>query len=641
MTFIKIIIIALMLSSDALADSTQIFHYGRLTIAQQDALPFDPALKPFYHGVASGDPLTDRVIIWTRITPDIDGPVEISWVIANDPACTDIIQSGKVSTDQVKDYTVKVDVSGLKSGTYYYYRFSHEGTTSLIGRTKTAPSQSVNDLRFGIASCANYQQGYFNAYAHMAKRNDLDAILFLGDYIYEYAAKGYGYSEKVGRSHLPEQESVSLSDYRIRYSFYRLDPDLRRLHQLHPFIGIWDDHETANDSWPGGAANHQANEGEWELRKQSGKKAFMEWLPIREQDDRGIIYRSLSYGPLCELFMLDTRLEGRDKPMGPKDTATTAIDTLLWQSPERTLLGKKQYDWLYSSLKNSNATWKLIGNQVMIMPLDGFTNQDSWDGYPAERKALLSSLRRDSIKNVVFVTGDIHSTWVSELPIEKNDVDYQAATGRGSTAVEFVTPSITSANINELLNIPPGSVQTQFLALQAKTLNPHIKDVELDNHGYVILNLSSSKAQADWYFVDSTTTRRLGEKFYKGFSTTIGTNALKQETSALPIRAGGPIDPSESIVSVQEDTPALAIGNYPNPCNEYTMIHYVIARNTSVTISILDIQGNEVARPMQDIMHSPGPYAARISVTDLPSGTYFYRIIIGESTITRSLTIIH
>lgn len=292
----------------AIADSTIVYDYGRIVKKQSDVLPFDPALKPFYHGVASGDPLPDRVILWTRITPDVDGPVQVSWVIARDPACIQVVNSGTVTTSQDKDYTVKIDASGLEANTYYYYRFSHEGKNSLIGRTKTAPTTIVNSLRFAIASCANYQQGYFNAYAHLAERNDLEAILFLGDYIYEYPAKGYGYSEKVGREHVPSQETVTLNDYRIRYSFYRLDPDLRRVHQVHPFIGIWDDHETANDSWPGGADNHQPNEGDWEVRKQAGKKAYMEWLPIREQDSAGTIYRAFSYGSLCELYMLDTRL---------------------------------------------------------------------------------------------------------------------------------------------------------------------------------------------------------------------------------------------------------------------------------------------------------------------------------------------
>jgi alkaline phosphatase D len=636
-----IVLIFMGMLNQANADSTIVYDYGRIIKQQSDVLPFDPALRPFYHGVASGDPLSDRVILWTRITPDVDGPAQVSWIIAKDPSCTQIVNSGTVTTSQEKDYTVKIDATGLEANAYYYYRFTHQGKNSLIGRTKTAPNTSVNSLRFAIASCANFQQGYFNAYAHLAERNDLDAILFLGDYIYEYPAKGYGYSEKVGREHIPEQETVTLNDYRIRYSFYRLDPDLRRVHQVHPFIGIWDDHETANDSWPGGADNHQPEEGDWEVRKQAGKKAYMEWLPIREQDSSGTIYRAFSYGSLCDLYMLDTRLEGRDEPMGAKDTTSTAIDTAIWQSPDRTLLGKKQYDWLTSSLKNSKATWKIIGNQVMIMPLEGFTNQDSWEGYPAERKALLSGLRNNQVNNVVFVTGDIHSTWISDLPIEKNDPVYEPATGKGSTAVEFVTPSITSANINELLNVPPGSFQTQFLILQAKTLNPHIKDVELDNHGYAIIDLTDTKAQSDWYFIDSMNVRKKGQKFYKGFSTSINQNAIRQESTPIPIRPGGPQDPDESPVSVDEDIAGIAIGNYPNPCDVSTLIHYVIAKDAIVTLTIHDVTGNEVMRPIDAMQYPAGPYAAQVNTMQLPSGNYYYKIQLGSQIITRSFIIIH
>ena len=636
-----LVFIMLGMLNQANADSTIVYDYGRIIQQQSDVLPFDPALKPFYHGVASGDPLSDRVILWTRITPDVDGPIQVSWVIARDPACTQVVHTGTVTTSQEKDYTVKVDASGLEANSYYYYRFRHEGKNSLIGRTKTAPTTSVNSLRFAIASCANYQQGFFNAYAHLAERNDLDAIVFLGDYIYEYPAKGYGYSEKVGREHVPSQESITLNDYRIRYSFYKLDPDLRRVHQVHPFIGIWDDHETANDSWPGGANNHQPEEGDWEIRKRAGKKAFMEWLPIREQDTVGTIYRAFSYGNLCDLYMLDTRLEGRDKPMGAKDTTSSAIDTALWQSTDRTLLGKKQYEWLTSSLKNSKALWKIIGNQVMITPLEGFTNQDSWDGYPAERKALLSGLRNNQVNNVVFVTGDIHSTWISDLPIEKNDSIYEPATGKGSTAVEFVTPSITSANINELLNVPPGSFQTQFLILQAKALNPHIKDVELDNHGYAIIDLTDSKAQTDWYFVDSTNVRKKGQKFYKSFSTSINQNAVKQESQPMPIRPGGPQVPDETPVSVNEDIAGIAIGNYPNPCDVTTLIHFVLAKDSYVTLTIHDITGTEVMRPIDAMQYQSGPYAAQVNTMHLPAGNYYYKIQLGSQTITRSFIIMH
>jgi alkaline phosphatase D len=327
--------------------------------------------------------------------------------------------------------------------------------------------------------------------------------------------------------------------------------------------------------------------------------------------------------------------------MGPKDTTSTAIDTVLWQSANRTLLGKTQYEWLNTSLRDSKAKWKVIGNQVMITPLDGFTNQDSWDGYPAERKALLSGFRKDQVNNVIFVTGDIHSTWISDLPIEKNDIGYDPATGKGSTAVEFVTPSISSANINELLNVPPGSFQTQFLALQAKTLNPHIKDVELDNHGYAIIDLTEDKAQSDWYFIDSMNVRKKGQKWYKGFSTIVNQNAVKQESSAIPIRPGGPQDPDATLLSLNEDISGIVIGNYPNPCNVSTLIHYVLAKDVNITLTIHDISGREVMRPIDAMQQQAGTYAIQVNTMQLPAGNYYYTIQLGSQILTRSFIIIH
>jgi alkaline phosphatase D len=165
--------------------------------------------------------------------------------------------------------------------------------------------------------------------------------------------------------------------------------------------------------------------------------------------------------------------------------------------------------------------------------------------------------------------------------------------------------------------------------------------VELDSHGYMILNLTPEKAQADWYFVDSTTIRRKGEKFYKGFQTLIGTNTLQQASSAIATRPGGPVDPSDTPLSINEEITALAIGNYPNPCSDHTLIHYVIAKEAHVTIQVIDINGNEVLRPLNAFFHAPGPYAARIDISSLPSGTYYYRLLIGTSIITRTMTIIH
>ncbi|HYF01805.1 MAG TPA: alkaline phosphatase D family protein, partial [Patescibacteria group bacterium] len=296
-------------------------------------IPFDEKLKPFYHGVASGDPVQDRVIIWTRVTPETEGDVQVFWRMATDTALKNIVAKGLFTTGQSRDYTVKIDVGGLQPNTTYYYGFTALGRNSLTGRTKTAPV-TTDRLRFAVVSCSNYQQGFFNAYGRIAERNDLDAVIHLGDYIYEYEEGGFGYNDKAQRGHEPKHEIVTQSEYRIRHSFYKLDPDLRRIHQQHPFIAVWDDHETANDAYKDGAQNHQSDkEGDWQQRKVAGKNAYMEWMPIREQESR--IYRTLNYGNLAELIMLDTRLEGRQKQ------ADSATDPSL-NDPNRTMLGTEQ-----------------------------------------------------------------------------------------------------------------------------------------------------------------------------------------------------------------------------------------------------------------------------------------------------------
>jgi len=253
---------------------------------------FNTELKPFYHGVASGDPLPDAIVIWTRVTPEEELPIiEVKWEISTDKAFGNIIQSGLFTTDPERDYTVKIDVSGLDSGYQYYYRFQALGSTSITGKTKTA-SQDAAELNLAVVSCSNYEWGYFNAYGDIARQSDLDAVVHLGDYIYEYGPGKYG-DTTIGRFNLPAKEIITLPDYRTRYSLYRLDEDLRNAHSSHPFINIWDDHEIANDSYQDGAQNHQEDEGSYEDRKAAAVKAYYEWLPIREN---GELYRSFQYG---------------------------------------------------------------------------------------------------------------------------------------------------------------------------------------------------------------------------------------------------------------------------------------------------------------------------------------------------------
>jgi alkaline phosphatase D len=273
----------------------------------------------FTHGVASGDPLSDRVILWTRVIPGagLHQPVNVKWQVAEDVGFNQIVAEGSASATLESDYTVKVDAAGLRPGHGYFYRFTSDEVSSAVGQTRTLPVGSVEQYRIGVASCSNYPQGYFNAYQHMAA-SDLDLVLHLGDYIYEYAEGIYANPvalTELGRHVQPDHEILSLEDYRMRYGLYRTDPDLQAVHARHPFVCVWDDHELANNTWQNGAQNHSDDEGSFTLRMQQARRAYHEWLPIRtaEAGDQAPIYRQFSIGNLADLIMLDTRLHGRDR----------------------------------------------------------------------------------------------------------------------------------------------------------------------------------------------------------------------------------------------------------------------------------------------------------------------------------------
>jgi alkaline phosphatase D len=279
----------------------------------------------------------------------------VRWQIARDGAFTDIARSGELTTDGDRDYTVKVDVTGLSPATTYYYRFIALGGSSPIGRTRTAPSGGVARLRFAVVSCSSYAHGFFHAYRSIAQRLDLDAVVHLGDYIYEYGSGQYG----TARPYEPEHEILNLADYRARYAYYRKDPDLQAVHRQHPFIAVWDDHESANNAWVDGAENHTPGaEGKWADRKAAAAQAYAEWMPIRELEGPTKIYRSLRYGDLAELIMLDTRSWGREEQVPQSDSRIN--------DPNRQLLGQDQEAWLSERLRTSTAQWKLVGQQVMM-----------------------------------------------------------------------------------------------------------------------------------------------------------------------------------------------------------------------------------------------------------------------------------
>lgn len=664
------IIAAVSVSHFANAQS-RISDFNR-SMGKTGSLVFDPALKPFYHGVASGDPLANQVIIWTRFTPD-SGDVstkQVSWKVATDTAFTNIVKSGTASAELAKDFTVKVDVTGLQPATTYYYVFGSGGKYSLIGRARTA-SVATNHLRFAVISCNNYEAGFFNGLKKIAQRNDLDGVIHLGDYIYEYAPKQYGDSLN-GRFVEPKIEIVSEGDYRTRYSVYRLDADLRAAHQQQTFISIWDDHESTNDSYKDGAENHQSNEGDWQTRKNISKKVYFEWMPIREATNN-TIYRKISYGSLLDLIMLDTRLEGRVQPPANFDSP---------DSPVRTMLGSTQYDWFINQLSTSTAKWKVVGNQILFSDMNvGFgavdaqgqpaiTNInairavenlfiDNWESYPTERNSIMDTLQNKSIKNVIIVTGDSHASWsfdlnkkpvnypnAATLNLPTPNPGYTAATGAGSVGVEFGTPSITSANFDEAVG---RAATAQFeVAINnpipvgppfgSVVYNPHLKYVDLDRHGYFILDLKDDSAQADYFYIDTLRVPSNNELFGRGVATANNSNRITSvgNTPSLPKATQqivAPMMPPNRITSVSElNTSAQVFHVYPNPSNDIINIHYGLNTSGIVTIKIFDLTGKEIMLS-KVAQQGAGLYTQSLQIDDLPQGMYYFTLSVNAKQI--------
>jgi len=486
------------------------------------------APKVFQHGVASGDPLDDRVILWTRVSDVKTDAAPVRWVIAADPNLQNIVNQGVVTALAERDYTVKIDAQGLNPGCTYYYRFESAGEESPIGRTRTLPEQNVSRLRFAVVSCANLPFGYFNAYARVAERADLDAVLHLGDYFYEYAPKEYGDGEEFGRAHLPAREVVSLSDYRIRHAQYKCDVDLQEAHRQHPWICVWDDHESANNSWRDGAKNHnpEKGEGEWANRRAAAIRAYHEWLPIREQPSANgpFIYRSFRFGQLADLIMLDTRLYGRTQQLDDKN------DTAGLNAPSHTILGVDQEAWLAEQLRASvrhNSRWRILGQQLMFGQLlgddDTILNVDQWDGYPASRKAVLDQLASEKIDNVVVLTGDIHTAWAMDITPDPLSDAYDPNTGQGSLAVEFVTTSVTSPGPKG----EPADLQQREQSLVES--RSHIQYVNLREHGYLLLDIDEQRIRGEFWYVDSIVERSGAERLGAAYIAKLGTNHLVRD----------------------------------------------------------------------------------------------------------------
>lgn len=488
----------------------------------------------FRHGVASGDPLSDRVILWTRVTPPNERAAIAGVVtVFSDAGLTERVGSAPFQTSAARDFTVKVDFDGLAPGTTYYYRFEAQGVRSPVGRTRTAPTGGVERLRLGVVSCSSYAHGYFNGYAQLAKRADIDAVVHLGDYLYEYGTAEYGDV----RPYEPDHEMVTLADYRTRHGYYKQEPDLLELHRQFPFITVWDDHESTDNSWRDGANNHtEGAEGAWAQRKAQAQQAYDEWMPIRYPEAGNVtkIFRKFTYGDLVELFMLDTRLYDRDAP-----AATPPLPGEPHQDAGRRMLGPEQMQWLKDGLASSTAQWKVVGQQVVMHQwnLAGAPqaagggqqlNGDAWDGYQAERTELFSHLRGQGIGNVVVLSGDVHSSWAADLTEDpSNPAVYNPATGAGAVGCEFVATSITSPFA---FDIPEG--QQAMLAN-----NPHIRYTDWDKKGYLLLDITSERVQGEWWYVSTFTERGGSEAFGIAYQARAGANHLELAPVLTPSAA--------------------------------------------------------------------------------------------------------
>lgn len=437
---------------------------------------YDGPLGPedlFRHNVASGDPLEDRVILWTRTSTQGTDPLDVFYEMALDAEFVDRVAAGWTQAHPDDDFTVKVDPTGLAASTTYYYRFKALGRTSPIGRTRTTGGRTR--LRLALASCQEYQNGYYYAHRHIGSRADLDAVVFLGDYIYEYGPRSGAV-----RDIAPQKSITTLEEVRERYSHYRLDHDLQEAHRQHPWFVVWDDHEFGNNAWNGGGFGRTG--AGWDARRELCEKVWREWLPVRGKLGDPI-YRAFEFGDFASLVMLDTRIEGREEPINPN--APEGFD-----APDRTLLGAEQEAWFAARAAEAGDRWFLVAQQVMMAPLtDGTSplNYDQWDGFPAARDRLYDAVAENGIDSMVVFTGDIHSTWGNDLP--RDFLTYDPSTGDGSMGVELVTPGITSF-----------APSFEGVAELAQQLNPHIRHAEVGSQGYTLVDFDASRVKATWVY---------------------------------------------------------------------------------------------------------------------------------------------
>lgn len=499
-----------------------------LALAALPGRAFAQKTSGFTHGVASGDPRQTSVVLWTRYVAS--GPVLLRAEVAEDEAFRSIVATGETDASPGYDGCAHAWVDGLKPGRWYFYRFTAPGgEVSETGRTRTLPAGATKSFRMAVFSCSNGTSGWFNAYAHAAARDDIDLAVHTGDYIYESPTQRADAQPGIAaqRGIMPPGELIALADYRQRYASYRNDPDLAALHRRLPMIAVWDDHETANNSWRTGADAHDpSKEGDWEARKAAGVRAWREWLPMRQD-----WYDTYQIGDLATMFRLETRLLGRTRQLddtldvlfksgGDVAAKLSAFGSGALADPTRAMMSPGEERWLADGLKaaSSSTRWQILAQQVIVgatrfpktaaswvkgpisadmqADLDQRNRMtdaglpysfDKWDGYPAARQRLYDSARAAKA-NLVTLTGDSHNAWAFDL-----------ADKTGAVGVEFAGQSVSSYGFERRFTGDPARIAADFMAA-----NPNLKWMDASQRGYFTLTLTHDRVEAEYVFVPAT-----------------------------------------------------------------------------------------------------------------------------------------
>ncbi|KAH7066976.1 phosphodiesterase/alkaline phosphatase D precursor [Paraphoma chrysanthemicola] len=553
----------------------------RVVKRNDPTLAYDPTNLNFTHGVASGDPYPTSVILWTRIAPEIENsrsslpvtgyaplfdhdnekyvkvsksPICVEYKVAQDKDFGRVVDAGTVYTSSDVDFTVKVEAINLKAYTTYYYQFNVCGSSnqSPVGRTKTTPhaDDDITAVSIAVYSCANYPFGFFNAYGNSVRKDSVDYVVFLGDYIYEYKNGYYGWGDSIGRIPLPDKEIFTLYDYRKRLATYRTDLDLVASHQAYAWIATWDDHEVADNTYRDGMAELNNTEDSFlkdggisvDQRKMNAVRAYFEWMPIRQvdMDDNLRIWRSFSIGKLVDLLMLDTRNYDR------------SITDLYWNTDYireiandagRSLMGSRQENWMYRTLSESaerGATWRVVGSQILFSRVDQSAlndnpfNLDAWEGYQANKNRTLHHLYSNHITNNIFLAGDSHASWVSDL-VWLGEEDYDPVSGAGSIGVEFAGTAISSPSpYGE--NISLSTANNYSTIIQAANSELHWQD--LFYRGYYELHFSRDQVDAKFFGLPTIREHNGWEIPIANFTVRSGENRLQRPVAGGVVESG-------------------------------------------------------------------------------------------------------